>query len=71
METLKFKTSIKCSGCIAAVTPALNEKLGENNWNIELQTPEKVLTVATEQPVKAEEIVTVMQNAGYKAEKIS
>jgi hypothetical protein len=46
MET-KFKTNIKCDGCIAKVTPALNETVGQGNWNVDLQNPNKVLTIQT------------------------
>jgi hypothetical protein len=30
MDTTKFKTNIKCSGCVEKVTPFLNESLGED-----------------------------------------
>ena len=45
METLKFKTNIKCSGCIATVTPFLNKTVGAENWQVDIQAPEKTLTV--------------------------
>jgi copper chaperone CopZ len=71
METLKFKTNIKCSGCIATVTPFLNKTVGENNWQVDLQAPEKVLTVQTADNEKETEVIESLQEAGYKAEKIS
>ena len=71
METLKFKTNIKCSGCIATVTPFLNKTVGENNWQVDIQAPEKVLTVNTEDTMKEAEVIQSLQEAGYKAEKIS
>ena len=71
METLKFKTNIKCSGCIATVTPFLNKTVGENNWQVDLQAPEKVLTVHTDKTMKEAEVIQSLQEAGYKAEKIS
>ncbi|HEX6429298.1 MAG TPA: heavy-metal-associated domain-containing protein [Niastella sp.] len=71
METLKFKTNIKCSGCIATVTPFLNKTVGENNWQVDLQAPEKVLTVHTVNTMKEAEVIQTVQEAGYKAEKIS
>lgn len=45
METIKFKTTIKCSGCVAKVTPFLNEALGEDNWEVDYNNPSKILTV--------------------------
>jgi copper chaperone CopZ len=71
METVKFNTNIKCSGCIATVTPFLNEAVGAQNWNVDLQTPEKILTVNTDNKEKETEVIKKLQEAGYKAEKIS
>lgn len=69
MEAMKFKTNIKCSGCIATVTPFLNKTVGENSWNVDVQNPDKVLVI-NRQDVPAEEVVRAVQDAGYKAEKI-
>jgi copper chaperone len=71
METLKFKTNIKCSGCIATVTPFLNKTVGENNWQVDIQAPEKVLTVQAADKAKETAVIQSLQEAGYKAEKIS
>ncbi|MBO9201606.1 MULTISPECIES: heavy-metal-associated domain-containing protein [Niastella] len=71
METVKFKTTIKCSGCVATVTPYLNEAVGENNWQVDTQSPDKILTVNTADKTKENEVVQKLQQAGYKAEKIS
>lgn len=69
METIQFKTNIKCSGCIATVTPVLNEKAGEDNWEVDLQSPDKILTVSAEN-ISEEDIRTAIEKAGYKAEKL-
>jgi copper chaperone len=68
METLKFKTNIKCSGCIAKVTANLNESAGEGNWEVDLNSPAKVLTVKGE--TNADKIKTAVEKVGYKAETI-
>lgn len=68
METLKFKTNIKCSGCIAKVTPHLNETVGEGKWEVDLNTPAKVLTIASE--TDAAKVKEAVEKAGYNAEKI-
>lgn len=39
MTTLKFKANIKCAGCLAIVTPNLNETAGEDNWEMDIQVP--------------------------------
>jgi copper chaperone len=68
METTKFKTNIKCSGCVANVTPFLNEALGENNWEVDYNDPSKVLKVAGE--TDEEIVIKAVEKAGYKAEKM-
>ena len=70
METIKFKTTIKCSGCVATVTPGLNEAVGANNWQVDLQSPDRVLTVTTNDTTKENDVIKKLQEAGYKAEKI-
>jgi copper chaperone len=69
MEKVQFKTNIKCSGCIATVTPALNKVAGENKWEVDLQSPDKVLTVSAEQ-VDAAEIKKAIEQVGFKADKL-
>lgn len=70
MEALKFKTNIKCSGCIAQVTPALNDTVGTNNWSVDIANPDKILTVSSQIKNK-DEIKRAVENAGFKAEVIS
>lgn len=68
METLKFKTTIKCSGCVAKVTPFLNEAVGENNWQVDYNDPQKLLTVQNEQDKS--KVINALEKAGYKAEAL-
>lgn len=70
METLKFKTNIKCGGCIANVTPHLN-KLGTiENWAVDTENPDKILTVEGKPGVDSKEIIDTLEDAGYKAEQL-
>lgn len=70
METLKFKTNIKCSGCITKATPTLDEKLGKGNWDVDLFTLKKTLTVSTEN-IDDDKVIAAVNEAGFTAEKIS
>jgi copper chaperone len=70
METLKFKTSIKCAGCIAKVTPFLNETLAPEEWNVDIFTPAKILTVTTDKAT-AGEIESKVKQAGFEVERIA
>ena len=40
MKTLKFKTNIKCTGCVAKVTPFLNDEKGIEKWDVDIFNPE-------------------------------
>lgn len=70
MKTLRFKTNIKCMGCVAQVTPHLNEKEAIDFWDVNVNTPEKILTVSTEN-LSADEIIETVSKAGFKAESIN
>ncbi len=67
MEKLTFKTNIKCGGCVATVTPFLNKAVGENNWQVDTQNPDKLLTV---DGATADQVKEALKDAGYKAELV-
>lgn len=68
METIKFKTNLKCSGCVERVTPFLNEAVGEKKWEVDLNDPARVVTVAGDSDETR--VKEALKKAGYKAEKI-
>lgn len=68
MKTLKFKTNIKCNGCINTVTPYLDEAEFIKSWSVDLESPNRILTVNTEEA--PERITGLLQEAGYKGERI-
>jgi len=69
METLKFKTNIKCGGCIATVTPFLNADENIEKWGVNLLSADRVLTVETNH--SSEEVTKLVKKAGYTAEEIA
>jgi len=70
METLKFKTTINCGGCLAKVTPFLNDEKSIEKWEVNTSTPEKTLTVDTEE-TDPEKIISAVEKAGFKIEQIN
>ena len=70
MKTIEVKTNIMCGSCIAKVTPTLNEKVGENKWKVDTANPKKILTVTADH-LTEEEVIKAVEEAGYKAEKLS
>jgi len=70
METLKFKTNIKCGGCIATVTPYLDALSGLDKWEVDTNVPEKILTVTAEDQSLKSTVVETLKKAGYEAQLI-
>jgi copper chaperone CopZ len=68
METQKFRTDIKCMGCVSKVTPHLNEAVGENNWEVDINNPAKILTVKNE--ADAAKVKEAVNKAGFKVEAL-
>lgn len=69
MEKLQFKTNINCGNCIAKVKPFLNEIQGIQNWEVDTNNPNKILTVEVEN-VSAETIIDAVEDLGFDIEKI-
>lgn len=69
METLKFKTSIKCTGCLEKVSPRLNEADGIEKWEVDLKNPDKVLTVESNGATEGQ-VISTLDKIGFKAEPI-
>ncbi|MBI5402106.1 MAG: heavy-metal-associated domain-containing protein [Ignavibacteriae bacterium] len=69
MSTLKFKTNIKCNNCVAKVSQYLDESYKIKEWSVDLEDPDRVLTVTGEE-ISGEYIKETVMKAGYKAEEI-
>ncbi|MGC8750596.1 heavy-metal-associated domain-containing protein [Hydrotalea sp.] len=67
MKSLKFKTNIQCSSCIAKVTPTLNNEAKIDNWNVDTNNKHKILTIQTN-VLDASQIIDLVKSAGYNAE---
>jgi len=69
MEQIKLKTTMKCNGCLATVTPFLNQLQGLGAWSVDLADPNRVLTAELD-GISAEEVIAVIRKAGFNAEKV-
>ncbi len=67
MEVVKLKTNIKCEGCLARISPALNSKFGEDNWEVDLKVPEKVLEVVG---YPEDEVINTLREAGFSGSRL-
>jgi copper chaperone len=68
-NNLQFKTNINCDGCVAKVTPFLNETKGINHWEVDTANKDKILTVQTDGITK-EDVIQKVQEAGFKIESL-
>lgn len=68
MEERRYLTSAKCNGCVSAIAGKLDEIMGREDWNIDLKSPDRVLTVKSD--VAEEEIVSRVKGLGFKIERI-
>ena len=68
-EAWHFRTSIMCNGCIAKVKPILDNAEGVESWSVNLDTPERVLTIVPN-GIAEEELLTMLRGAGFTIERI-
>ena len=67
MLELKFKTNIKCAACVNTVTPFMEQIAGLKSWSVDIQNPDRILTVEVESGEVADAIQTALRAAGYSA----
>jgi copper chaperone len=67
MKSMKFKTNMKCAGCIAGIKPKLDAEKEIENWEVTLQSPQSILTVYSS-TLSQKAIVEIVERAGFTAE---
>ena len=70
MKTLKFKTNIKCQGCVETVRRDMDGLVGAGHWSVDLLDPERILTVETE-TAAPEQVVYALAKTSYTATPVS
>ena len=70
MENLKFKTNINCTGCLSKVSPQLNNEKGIEEWDVDLNNSQKILTVKSNS-TSEEDIVSAVKIVGFNIERIA
>ena len=69
MDKLTFKTNINCNNCIRSVTGFLNDVKGIDQWKVDIDNPDKILTV--EGDVTIEAVVEAVEDAGFDIQVVS
>jgi copper chaperone len=65
MEILKFRTSLKCGGCVTAITPWLSSIKEIISWNIDLDSSDRILTIEATEDVSTQ-VIENIKKAGYE-----
>lgn len=66
---MKFKTNLKCGGCVQTVRPNLDSIKEIKEWSVDLNTPDRVLTIEADK-LEESTVVNAFKAAGYQAERI-
>lgn len=68
MKTFKLKTNLKCNNCVAKVKTQLDETKEIASWSIDLTSPDRILTVETNDEATVALVQRILQDAGYRSE---
>ena len=69
MNTIKYKTNINCGSCIKSVTPFLNELDNVEEWKVDTDNSDKILTVEIDDE-DSNAIIQAVKTAGFEIEEI-
>ncbi len=69
MRKIKFKTNFKCSGCVDKAKPVLDENPQISNWDVDLKSADKLLTIEAENLDK-QRLIRAVGKVGYRLEEI-
>lgn len=67
-KTVKYKTNMKCSDCVDKVKSQLNDLEVIEAWTLDLEDPDRILTVVMDEEGDVAIIESIFTDAGYVAE---
>ncbi len=70
MKTMKFRTNINCGSCVRGVTPALDEHRGIKDWQVDLESDDRILTVQAVDELTEAEVAAAVADAGFEAKPV-
>jgi len=63
----KFKTNLRGPQCVVTITPYLDSVIGLERWSVDLDDPDKILTVHVADPGHTILVAAAIEKAGYSA----
>lgn len=67
MKTFRIKTNLKCSNCIANVQQLLDAVTEINSWSVDLNNPDRVLTLEADDESAVALAIDILTKTGYRA----
>lgn len=68
MKTFKLKTSLKCNNCVAKVREQLDSAAEIESWSVDLKSPERIMTVESNDDEAVSRVKKILSDAGFTAE---
>jgi len=69
MEKISLKTDLSCKHCVMKVEPVLKNQPGIVDYSIDLEHPDKLVTITSEN-ADIKDIISKFNAVGYTAEKV-
>ena len=69
MEKIQLKTDLSCQHCVKAVDPILKNEAGIIDYIIDLEHPDKLVTIESE-GANISLVINKFEEKGYRAEAI-
>lgn len=64
MKKYIFESTIRCSSCLEKVTPLLTQFDGIQSWQVDLQVPQRYLTIEAEE-LDVARLTEALSQIGY------
>jgi len=69
MEKMRFKTSLRCNGCVSAITMGIESIKEVQRWNVDLESEDRLLEVEAVEDV-SEKVIEIIKKAGYAISRL-
>lgn len=66
----KFRTNLRGTSCILTIAPFMDKVIGPKRWEVDLDDPNKILTVHVADPGQVKLVDGAIERAGYSCSLI-
>jgi copper chaperone len=70
MKTYKFKTNIKCGGCVDTISSYLDNAQEISQWDVDTLNNDNILTVSGPESLVARDVIDIVNLAGFTAKPV-